>query len=807
MADKLSRIDLPEGHTVDNKYLIRKRLGEGGAGVVYEVEQLGLNVIRALKFLDPIKPDLDEEFEKTFVDEVKHLAQLTHANIIKIIDYHPWSKDDSAKPPYFVMEFANGGELSNAFSRIQSRADLLNLLDQMFYALEYIHYRGMMHGDIKPNNILCHDPGGAVGIEVKIGDLGVSKLLGMAQIGETARGDTTHVWGTRNYAAPEIREKINTLVSVDNNWLEEHRATLDLYSLGATMAELLSEATLNSEANRERIDELLTHLKPSVMACLTVTDQLYLKRLVRKLTERELENRYQTIQEARMALRRVIPRQMAYGAISELTGIGCTRNIYHGSRQVWLSEQTFRWINHPTVQRLNNLNQLNLLFNIYPGARHSRFSHSLEAFETAREVTLHLLNDDSFRFLLDEHDISLFLAASLLHDIGHYPLAHALEDLRPKFLSSDPLDLSAVRADYELIPYFLRASYEDALPPWNKPLWDMLSDDGIDPERLVRLVSKHSTTTDAESVMQTLLDGAFDIDKIAYLRHDSQATTVPYGNGIDLEGLFHALIVLLPSEYPQVRNAQIGLLSRGVSPVESVIVARYHMYSRVYWHRTNRAIMAMLGYAVHHLIGGNNPLITFKQYIQETRNLSDKEAVSWLSQQMQNGIEQQAFQSISRRPIRNFLPGITDGTRRFYKRLITFVGHTAEPELGNCQQFLLSLGSEDIEQIRIDVQNLIAKYVACDSMGDEEVLLDVPQSHKELEAMPSELYVVDEQTRRIHPFSDYSRIAVATREQYKSLAHRSRIFVSPQLAELCRPHVGELRKRITSHIVQHMRRG
>lgn len=785
MSDAIERLELEENRPLDeHRYVVRQRLGSGGAAVVYEVEQLGLGIPRAVKILDPMRPDYEDEFAKTFEQEVKHLSQLTHRNIIKILDYQTLELK-GREYPFFVMEFVSGGELSHAIPQITSRDELLSVLDQIFDGLEYIHSRGMIHGDLKPTNILYHNTGNLEAkIEVKVADLGVSKFLRIAQETISTTPDKTLVWGTRNYAAPEIRDKINSGELVESEWLKENAGTIDLYSLGVTLAVVLSEDDLQGEADREKIAVLLENIKPNLVRCFSPDELKYLKRFIRKLTESDPQKRYREVKEARSALSRMTPKSVAFGTIPELTGVGCPHKISHGAIQTKFSKRTFRWLYHPVVQRLNHLNQLNFLYNVYPGARHSRFAHSLEVFETAREVTLHLLNDGAFRFLLDEADIALFLAASLLHDIGHYPLAHSLEDLRPT-LVEDPMDLSVVRADWELFTYFLQSHFPDAPPPWDQPLWDMLVSDGIDPERMARLVSKGREPTDAESVMRTLLDGPLDIDKIAYLRHDSQTTSVPYGSGVDVAGLLSALVVLLPSEYSQVRQAQIGLKSRGISAAESVISARYHMYNRVYWHRTNRAIMAMLGYAFRRLIGGEEPFITFEQYIEETRSLSDWGAIRWLSDYMQNAIDLDRIVTESGRPITNILPGIVDGTRRLHKRLLSFASNDAEKDLGECHSFLQSLNPDEVERIRIDLLELISKRVNYEDVGDEEVLIDIPRKRKDRQALPSQLWVLDEQTKNLHRFPTYSQIAKATSVQYQSIANRIRIFVSPRLEAGC----------------------
>ena len=84
-------------------------------------------------------------------------------------------------------------------------------------------------------------------------------------------------------------------------------------------------------------------------------------------------------------------------------------------------------------QRLRNITQLGYVHLVYPGARHSRFEHSLGVYHLAKQFLARLLDSDPPLVLSDE-DVRVFIAATLLHDIGHYPFSHTLEELRPFFI-------------------------------------------------------------------------------------------------------------------------------------------------------------------------------------------------------------------------------------------------------------------------------------------------------------------------------------------------------------------------------------
>ncbi|MDP6701251.1 MAG: HD domain-containing protein, partial [Candidatus Latescibacteria bacterium] len=84
-------------------------------------------------------------------------------------------------------------------------------------------------------------------------------------------------------------------------------------------------------------------------------------------------------------------------------------------------------------QRLRNITQLGYVHLVYPGARHSRFEHSLGVYHLAKQFLTRLLNSDP-PLELGDQDVRVFIAATLLHDIGHYPFSHTLEELMPFFV-------------------------------------------------------------------------------------------------------------------------------------------------------------------------------------------------------------------------------------------------------------------------------------------------------------------------------------------------------------------------------------
>lgn len=205
------------GQSID-RYHILEKLGEGGMAVVYKAFDTRLDSDVAIKFIRMEKLTLEnaDKARYRFKREARALANLTHPNIVKVIDYGEYEGQ-----PYLVMPLLSGGTLKHKLTRrpipYQSAAKILLPIAR---ALDYAHKQKMIHRDVKPSNILLTESG-----EPLLSDFGVAKILE-----EEATVDLTGSGvgiGTPEYMAPEQAEK--TL---------DHRA--DIYSLGTVLYELIT---------------------------------------------------------------------------------------------------------------------------------------------------------------------------------------------------------------------------------------------------------------------------------------------------------------------------------------------------------------------------------------------------------------------------------------------------------------------------------------------------------------------------------------------------------------------------------------
>jgi serine/threonine protein kinase len=173
------------------KYQIRRAIGKGAMGVVYEGFDPIIDRVVAIKTIkkDGLDPEEAEEHSRRFLIEAKAAGRLNHKNIVGIYDY-----GEEKGLSFIVMEFVQGKELKSFFAARHpfSMSQIVRLMSELLDALGYSHSRGVIHRDVKPDNIFVTDDG-----SVKLGDFGI------ARIDSTSKTHAGTVLGTPSYMAPE----------------------------------------------------------------------------------------------------------------------------------------------------------------------------------------------------------------------------------------------------------------------------------------------------------------------------------------------------------------------------------------------------------------------------------------------------------------------------------------------------------------------------------------------------------------------------------------------------------------------------
>ena len=220
----------------------------------------------------------------------------------------------------------------------------------------------------------------------------------------------------------------------------------------------------------------------------------------------------------------------------------------------------------PVVQRLRYIRQVGHSFLVYPGATHTRFEHALGAYHLTRRAIAGLEELGQLEPVPRDECVAVRMAA-LLHDIGHYPFSHALEEAG--FPSHEALGVAKLR----------QGQLGERLVEIGGPGF---------PRRVGELIAGTSA-----SPLQGLISGTIDLDKVDYLSRDARMCGVPYGT-VDVDRLLASLtlVEIEPGRY------EVGVQEKGVSALESLLFAKYQMYRNVYWHHAVRSATCMFKRAV-----------------------------------------------------------------------------------------------------------------------------------------------------------------------------------------------------------------
>lgn len=237
-------------------------------------------------------------------------------------------------------------------------------------------------------------------------------------------------------------------------------------------------------------------------------------------------------------------------------------------------------IDSPPMQRLRRIKQLGMTSLVYPSATHTRFEHSLGA--------MHIAGNLCKSLGFSEEDTAHVRMAALLHDIGHFPFSHILDENSYLMDGANHAKLGAEKITIELSKVLLE----------NK----------LDPKKVARIAT-------GKGKLGSILSGGIDADKMDYLVRDARFTGVAYGM-VDLTRLY----------YTAKFNGRLAFDYKALRNIESVVVSRFMMFQSVYLHPTIRSADAMLIRAVE------NALVKNVFSPKDLANMDDTDLISALRQ-------------------------------------------------------------------------------------------------------------------------------------------------------------------------------
>jgi len=277
-------IILPGDKLEHGHYTVIKEIGVGGMGMVYHCRDELLMRDVAIKVLLPDLMSNKLHFE-VFTQEARVVAQLEHPNIVTIFDIG--TEEREGKPyHYLAMEYLPGGNLALKLKEgALSVEHCLNWMKQLAYGLSFAHKRGIVHQDIKADNIFLTNEG-----DLKIGDFGLAKLL----VGRVHQNPATKGMGTPAYMSPELCRGDP----------QDHRS--DIYSLGILFFEMAT-GQLPFKA-RGMIEMALKHSTAPVPSVRRVNPNVpeALEKMIRQMMAKNAEERFQSVSEIVAILEQLI---------------------------------------------------------------------------------------------------------------------------------------------------------------------------------------------------------------------------------------------------------------------------------------------------------------------------------------------------------------------------------------------------------------------------------------------------------------------------------------------------------------------
>jgi TolB-like protein/tRNA A-37 threonylcarbamoyl transferase component Bud32/Tfp pilus assembly protein PilF len=283
--------------SVFSHYRIVEKIGEGGMGEVYRAEDLRLPRSVAIKIL-PERALKSPERRERFIREARAASSLNHPGIIHVYDV-----DEANGCLFIAMEYVEGRTLSRIIEEsAPSCEEILEIAIQVGEGLEAAHDHGIIHRDVKPSNIVVAEEG-----FVKILDFGLAKLLGNASAAEIAEGTSPDEVSTRAPNLTRHGQLIGTVLYMSPELAlgEPVDVRSDVFSFGAVLYEMATRRLPFLGASEVAILDQVIHVQPPPLDTAAPHMPAELGRIVSKAMEKRPENRYQTVQEMVVDLRRL----------------------------------------------------------------------------------------------------------------------------------------------------------------------------------------------------------------------------------------------------------------------------------------------------------------------------------------------------------------------------------------------------------------------------------------------------------------------------------------------------------------------
>src|SRR5581483_11017844 len=708
-------------------------------------------------------------------EEADLLSSLNHDRIVKVIMAGE-TEYEGLQLPWYIMEFIGpskdlGGYLQTIKEKGLSLATFTSIITDIASALSYLHQSKIVHCDIKMDNILIKmDNDHPIGM---LTDLGYARAKD---------GDQEEIIAIRfddANAHPFLKKKLvkssDPAAVTAKIARKELDFRFDLHALGKTIQSMFAvvDGKIIDSKSQESVE--------------TSYDYRYLNLLMARLiysgaypTIDDKPNDLPSLNRHFQGLDHDAMRELAYDSskdmyedLLKLSGISLESWIPElnpfapdvislGAKEtrVVLTKRLLRILEHPDFDRLGSISQLGLINFVYPSAKHTRFEHALGTYAHACEYIRSLwynTNDPLFRSIVRKKDLYSIMLASLLHDLGYYPMAHDLEDCSKWRTSNIKHEIFSCKI----------ISEEMATQIQND--WQLNSEE-------VNKIICGDTNSIVGKILHSIISGPIDADKLDYLLRDGMHLGLPFPEGIDKQWLLRNLTIA----YGESIVPALAVTSKGKVTAESLATVRFDMFTVAYWHHTIRAIKTMLRYAVDRLDAAKK--YDENEFYDWVRTLPYVKPNFELVENARKGIMYTDYLLLCW--LRDKLD--SEGKvmidmilqRKLFKRILVL--DSTKEDTQAIHTHLIKAQDSDIERMRIDLESKIRDVLVGTSIKNIAdikplVLIDVPRS----QADPNPLYAVTEMG--CNPMSQNSVVWKELVEKFSQTVESVRVFVHPDI--------------------------
>ena len=403
-----------------------------------------------------------------------------------------------------------------------------------------------------------------------------------------------------------------------------------------------------------------------------------------------------------------------------------------------VTERVKSLIDAPEFQRLKKISQLGMVSFVYPAATHSRFEHSLGVYRNSLLFLRQFAEQPEFNALVTVRDAEILILASLLHDIGHWPYCHPIEDI----------ELEGIPSHESFATRYLE---RDSISERIRDQWE------IEPSEVLAVINRKKETP-AQAILSSILSGPIDIDKMDYLYRDSLHAGVPYGQNFDSLRLIRSLCL-------NEKADSLAITDKGRTAAELMVFARYVMFSEVYWHHTVRSATTMFQRAFYRWHQMKRSQVDFVKQVSGLFESGETEMI----RQMRLDLEGESAAEM--------LDQLFGVNRRLHKRAANFSFNenaaTFEKVAYHPYSWLVATSERLTE--------LIAEQVGV-QIDKDAVLIDAPPVGLEVQF---NVDVYSPKTNAYRPLGEVSPVVnTLAKRQFDDFVKQVRVFVEPGLLPL-----------------------